>query len=399
MMVLNLSNSKNKPSKRKAREMSSPSTKNTTCNKVSIKSNNNQKTKRIIVGKNLKKSDKETNKKEQPLNYQSSSRENLEKDPEKIDKTYIIDKGTTESINVKEDVHNASNISDCNSNISGQKVNKNANGTETTSLIDITETNLCSLQTTLHLIKKEKTSNKNEINYSSSGNTNLQLENNSFLSLQNNASHQKNISGDNYNQSQQAYELSKSAYSHRNISQTSHQNLNASEADNDGINDAINLKTSINFKTECLNDNSYRPQYCTSYASSHQLQGQSEGTTSTNIHQQSSFPQQTSNDEMTHVPKESHFLQLNNELDVKSIDKIIPLNTTENDNKEQCVVHEGDNDGSNKIQNLSLKPKKACAVDPVSIRREELRDGMKVLYLKDQLFVEATIKNISPPEM
>lgn len=59
------------------------------------------------------------------------------------------------------------------------------------------------------------------------------------------------------------------------------------------------------------------------------------------------------------------------------------------------------NDSKNST--IQLNNKTACQSlpdhDPVSMTREELRDGLRVLYLKDQLFVEATIKNISPPDM
>lgn len=37
--------------------------------------------------------------------------------------------------------------------------------------------------------------------------------------------------------------------------------------------------------------------------------------------------------------------------------------------------------------------------DPTKVKNEDLVDGLKVLYLREQCFVEATVRNISPPDM
>ena len=37
--------------------------------------------------------------------------------------------------------------------------------------------------------------------------------------------------------------------------------------------------------------------------------------------------------------------------------------------------------------------------DPTRVKNEDLVDGLKVLYLREQCFVEATVRNISPPDM
>ena len=68
--------------------------------------------------------------------------------------------------------------------------------------------------------------------------------------------------------------------------------------------------------------------------------------------------------------------------------------TAPSSNDQLAVISTADQPATSTTKNSSTGHS-----DPASVSREELRDGLMVLYLKDQLFVEATIKNISPPDM